>query len=51
MLILHCLMGYWKLVKKFLSPVSEIFSDMSFALENGDAGSIYESFENAYAKL
>lgn len=36
--------------KKVLEPVSEIFSDMALALENGYTGSIYESFENAYAK-
>ena len=36
--------------KKVLEPVSEIFGDMAFALENGYTGSIYESFENAYEK-
>lgn len=36
--------------KKVSEPVSDIFSDMSIALENGYTGSIYESFENAYEK-
>ena len=36
--------------KKVSEPVSEIFSDMSFALENGYTGTIYESFESAYMK-
>ena len=36
--------------KKVSEPVSDIFSDMALALENGYTGSIYESFENAYAK-
>lgn len=36
--------------KKVSEPVSDIFSDMSLALENGYTGSIYESFENAYEK-
>ncbi len=43
--------GLLEISKKVSDPVSEIFSDMSFALENGYAGTIYESFENAYAKL
>ena len=36
--------------KKVSEPVSEIFSDMSFTLENGYTGTIYESFESAYMK-
>ena len=36
--------------KKVSEPVSDIFGDMSLALENGYTGSIYESFENAYEK-
>lgn len=36
--------------KKVSEPVSDIFSDMTIALENGYTGSIYESFENAYEK-
>ncbi|CAM2077982.1 MULTISPECIES: stage III sporulation protein SpoIIIAB [Clostridia] len=36
--------------KKVSEPVSDIFSDMALALENGYTGSIYESFENAYEK-
>ena len=36
--------------KKVLEPISDIFSDMALSLENGYTGSIYESFENAYAK-
>ena len=31
--------------KKVSEPVSDIFSDMALALENGFTGSIYESFE------
>ena len=42
--------GLLEISKKVSDPVSEIFSDMSFALENGYTGSIYESFENAYEK-
>ncbi len=37
--------------KKVSEPVSDIFSDMALALENGYTGSIYESFENAYEKI
>ena len=36
--------------KKVSEPVSDIFSDMAFVLENGYTGSVYESFENAYEK-
>lgn len=36
--------------KKISEPVSEIFSNMAFILENDYASSIYESFENAYEK-
>lgn len=36
--------------KKISEPVSEIFSEMAFTLENSCTGSIYESFENAYIK-
>ena len=34
--------------KKVSSPISEVFNEMSFSLENGYSGTIYESFENAY---
>lgn len=34
--------------KKVSSPISEVFNEMSFSLENGYLGTIYESFENAY---
>ncbi|WP_294385966.1 stage III sporulation protein SpoIIIAB [uncultured Clostridium sp.] len=36
--------------KKVYNPISEILNDMSFTLENGYAGTIYESFEKAYMK-
>lgn len=36
--------------KKTSEPISEIFSDMAFTLENGYTASIYDSFEGAYLK-
>ena len=37
--------------KKVSEPISDIFSDMAFTLDNGYTASIYESFESAYTKI